>query len=188
MELDLRLSLSNFLDAFHSYAATADFEKYFTCFSPIGRFLGTDATENWTRDEFMEFSRPHFNGECAWNYVPNSEQRIITFVNIGESVIAAFDESLLCVKLNCPARGSGSAIFDTRTSTWQILYYHLSFPIPNDIAVKINNIITLFHDQQNLLLKEKVANDAADNLLKELGLEVPNQNSKNLNKKNKSKK
>jgi hypothetical protein len=161
-------SLSILLDDFNQYAATAKFDEYFECFHSSGRFLGTDATENWIKSEFMEFSRPHFQGVTAWTYIPKSENRIITLVSHGDSTIATFDEPLFCPKLDCYARGSGSAIWDNDKLRWQLLIYHLSFAIPNDIAVNVNRTIMSYFNQQDNLNKEMNANANAEALLKEL--------------------
>ena len=37
------------LDNFHSAASKAQFNEYFATFTPDGVFIGTDATERWTR-------------------------------------------------------------------------------------------------------------------------------------------
>ena len=31
-------------------------------------FIGTDATENWNKKDFMSFSKPYFDNGKAWNF------------------------------------------------------------------------------------------------------------------------
>lgn len=39
-------------------------------FSESGRFLGTDATENWSAEEFRKYAEPAFAAGNGWNYTP----------------------------------------------------------------------------------------------------------------------
>lgn len=123
------------LDNFHRYAANGDFENYFACFHPSGRFLGTDKTENWTVSEFMSFSRPHFTlGTSAWTFTPLPESRKCDVFpgRDGRVTFATFDEHLQSESFGTTARGTGSVIWDGEG--WLLAHYHLSFPIPNDLA------------------------------------------------------
>jgi len=45
------------LNTLHQAAADADYEAYSSVFAADAVFLGTDATERWTRDEFMAFAK-----------------------------------------------------------------------------------------------------------------------------------
>ena len=54
------------LDGWHSAAAAANEEKYFSYFSPDAVFLGTDGTERWTLAEFRKFAHPYFAKGKAW--------------------------------------------------------------------------------------------------------------------------
>ena len=53
-------SVDKLLDSFHLAAENHNLEDYFGCFHRNGTFLGSDATEHWTVDKFLEFSRPYF--------------------------------------------------------------------------------------------------------------------------------
>ena len=90
------------LDAWHAAAAAADEEKYFSYFTPDAVFLGTDATERWTRDEFRRFAHPYFAKGKAWSF--ESVARWVTFAP--ERKVAWFDEALATPHLG-PCRGSG---------------------------------------------------------------------------------
>ena len=49
-------TIAGVLDAWHGAAAAADEEKYFSYFTPDAVFLGSDASERWTRDEFRKWA------------------------------------------------------------------------------------------------------------------------------------
>ena len=115
------------LDAWHAAAAAANEEKYFSYFAPEAVFLGTDATERWTRDEFRRFAHPFFAQGKAWSF--KSVARWITIAP-GRNV-AWFDEALATPNLG-PCRGSGVLV--ATNAGWKIAQYNLSIPIPNDLV------------------------------------------------------
>jgi uncharacterized protein (TIGR02246 family) len=115
------------LDAWHAAAAAADEEKYFSYFAPEAVFLGTDATERWTRDEFRRFAHPHFAKGKAWNF--KSVARWIAVAP--DRKVAWFDEALATPNLG-PCRGSGVLV--PTNAGWKIVQYNLSIPIPNDLV------------------------------------------------------
>lgn len=177
------------LDAFHEGAATADMSKYFGCFSSVkSRFLGTDASENWTAEEFFRYAYPHFKCGKGWTYVPRRDSRKIDII-YNEAVesqvslpsnpslegnvfgaFATFDE-LLDNSAFGTCRGSGSLIFSAQRNTWLIVAYHLSFPVPNDVAKDICSKIIAFEKgaQENEAIK--ASEKAAAELLAELDLD-----------------
>src|SRR4029434_8736515 len=61
-------AVGSVLDAWRAPAAAADEEKYFSYFTPDAVFLGTDATERWTRDEFRKYAHPYFAKGKAWSF------------------------------------------------------------------------------------------------------------------------
>ncbi|GEM_PF-2850135 len=129
-QVQLAEQAANTLDAFHDAAAKADEDRYFSCFAPNGLFLGTDATERWTLDQFRAFAMPYFQGESAWVYTPVGRK-----VNVSDDLkYAWFDEQLKNDKYGL-CRGSG--VLQRIDGAWRILQYHLTIPIPNDIASDI---------------------------------------------------
>jgi hypothetical protein len=115
------------LDGFHAAAAAADEEKYFAALAPDAVFLGTDATERWTREEFRKFAHPYFAKGKAWTYKPTA--RWISFAP--DRTVAWFDELL-----DSPHMGAcrGSGVLVRTAEGWKIEQYNLSIPIPNDLA------------------------------------------------------
>ncbi|QSX36160.1 nuclear transport factor 2 family protein [Shewanella sedimentimangrovi] len=116
------------LDKLHEYAASADWDKYFTLYTEDALFLGTDAGERWTMADFASYARP----TQGWRYLPIQRH----LLRHGD--IIAFDELL-----DSPAYGQsrGSGVLVKTAGGWRILQYHLSFPIPNDIAKEITGRI-----------------------------------------------
>jgi hypothetical protein len=120
-------TIGTVIDGWHAAAAAADEEKYFSSFTPDAVFLGTDATERWTRDEFRRFAHPYFAKGKAWTY--KSTARWISFSP--DHRVAWFDELLENAHLGT-CRGSGVLV--RIGETWRIAQYNLSIPIPNDLA------------------------------------------------------
>jgi hypothetical protein len=120
-------AVAGVLDAWHAAAAAADEEKYFAAFTPDAVFLGTDATERWTRDEFRRYAHPYFAKGKAWSF--KAVSRWISFSP--DRRVAWFDETLDTPNLG-PCRGSGVLV---RTGdAWKIAQYNLSIPVPNDLV------------------------------------------------------
>lgn len=116
-------NINNLLDSFNLAAANADFDLYFSYFAEDAIFIGTDATENWTKSEFMKWSQPYFERGRAWDFT--SLQRNIYFDESGKT--AWFDELLDTQMKIC--RGSG--VLAKQGDKWKIKQYVLSMTIPN---------------------------------------------------------
>jgi len=116
------------LDAFHHAAAVADEAAYFGAMTEDFVFVGTDASERWTRAAFETFARPHFEKESAWVYT--SVERHVSV----RGDVAWFDERLRSASYG-ETRGSGVLI--RQGESWKIAQYVLSFPIPNAIAADV---------------------------------------------------
>ena len=56
------------LDDWHAAAAAADESRYFGHFAEGAVFLGTDATERWTVEEFRRYAHPYFAKGKAWTF------------------------------------------------------------------------------------------------------------------------
>jgi len=115
------------LDGFHAAAAAADEEKYFSYLAPDAVFLGTDATERWTKDEFRKWAHPYFARGKAWTY--RSTSRWISFSP--DRRLAWFDELLDNASLGT-CRGSGVLV--ATPDGWRIEQYNLAIMVPNGAA------------------------------------------------------
>src|SRR6185436_7105801 len=105
----------------------ADLKRYVGQMAPDGVFLGTDATERWTRDQFEAFAKPYFEKGKGWTY--RARDRHVTVS--GDGSIAWFDE-LLDSESYGECRGTGCVV--KAVGGWKIAQYSLSIPIPNDLA------------------------------------------------------
>ena len=122
------------LDDWHAAAAAADEDAYFSHLSDDAVFLGTDATERWTKAQFRAYAHPHFAEGKAWSFRP--VRRAVRLSPDG--TVAWFDEDLATPNLG-PCRGSGVLVHDGRA--WKIAQYNLSVPIPNVVFAQVRKII-----------------------------------------------
>ncbi|NTW85698.1 MAG: nuclear transport factor 2 family protein [Holophagaceae bacterium] len=119
------------LDDWHLAAAQADEVRYFSHLAEGAVFLGTDATERWTKPAFQAWAHPIFQRGKAWSFKPT--RRAVALSRDG--ALAWFDEDLATPNLG-PSRGSG--VLSKQGGLWRIEQYNLSVPIPNALmkAVK----------------------------------------------------
>jgi len=112
------------LDSWHKDAAEANFDPYFNAMTDNSIFIGTDASENWNKTNFKNFSKPFFDKGQAWSFI--AIERNIYVYNDGK--MAWFDELLDTWMGVC--RGSGVLVKEE--NTWKIEHYVLSLTIPNE--------------------------------------------------------
>lgn len=119
--------ISHFLDGFHQAAAESDFDVYFSHFTADSTFLGTDASERWSVEQFKQYAKPAFDQGKGWSY-KNLERNIVIAAG-GD--IAWFDEIMFNEGLG-KCRGTGVLI--NHDGQWKLATYSLTMLIPNDIA------------------------------------------------------
>ena len=125
-------NITTLLDNWHKAAAAANYEAYFGAMSEESIFIGTDATENWNKAQFIAFAKPYFDKGRAWSFT--ALERNIYFSEDGKTVW--FDELLDTQMKIC--RGSG--VLQKINNEWKIKHYVLSMTVPNenvDEVVKI---------------------------------------------------
>lgn len=132
----LNAEIGIFLDDWHHDASRAHMPAYFHKIDEVGIYIGTDATENWTKQAFYDWSKPYFDKGKAWSF--HAEERNIYLSE--DLKMAWFDEKLSSV--SGPLRGSGVLI--NRNGQWKILHYVLSLPVPNE---KFNEVIELINEK-----------------------------------------
>ena len=118
------------LDDFHAAAAAADEARYFGHLVERSIFLGTDATERWDKAAFLAFARPYFSQGKGWTFTPRD--RHVDFAAGG--TVAFFDELLDSASYG-ECRGTG--VLEKTAAGWKILQYHLTIPVPNEIAKEV---------------------------------------------------
>lgn len=126
----LNIEIGRFLNEWHNDASRADMQAYFDKIDEAGIYIGTDATENWTKQAFYDWSKPYFDKGKAWSF--QADERNIYLSE--DQKMAWFDEKLSTA--SGPLRGSGVLI--NKDGNWKILHYVLSLPVPNE---KFNDVM-----------------------------------------------
>lgn len=126
---NIKKEVNTVLNNWHLAASEANFGNYFDKMDSISVFIGTDASENWTKKDFSAFSRPYFDKGKAWDF-KTLERKIYISVS-GD--FAWFDELLNTWMGIC--RGSG--VLEKKANSWKIKHYVLSVSIPNNDVQKV---------------------------------------------------
>jgi ketosteroid isomerase-like protein len=130
-----RASVATVLDDWHAAAAASDEARYFDHLAEDAVFLGTDATERWTKRRFRAYAHPHFDRGNGWAF--RSIRREITVDPGGR--LAWFDEDLATENLG-PARGSG-VLRRGDDGRWRIVQYNLALTIPNERFQRVREVL-----------------------------------------------
>jgi len=117
------------LNHWHGLAAVGD-TTYFDFFTDDSYYLGTDATEVWSLQEFKDFALPHFRRGSAWRF--KNKSRHVYFSDDGS--YAWFDETLDTWMGMC--RGTG--VLTKTKDGWKLKHYSLTVLVPNS---KINDYV-----------------------------------------------
>lgn len=117
-------TINNLMNDWHKSAANADLSNYIGAMDSHAIYIGTDATENWSREEFATFCKPYFDKKTTWDFTPLERNIFLSLT--GKS--AWFDEILKTHMGTC--RGSGA--LEIINGEWKIKHYVLSMAIPND--------------------------------------------------------
>lgn len=125
----IKKEVSRVVNSWHRAATDAHFENYFSKMDSIAVFIGTDASENWTKTQFENFSKPYFDKGKAWDF-KTMERNI--YISKNKQVVW-FDELLATWMGTC--RGSG--VLEKNNTEWKIKQYVLSVTIPNDSIQKV---------------------------------------------------
>jgi len=129
-ETDHEAAINETIDAFHQAAAEADLDAYFALLTDDARFLGTDATERWTKAEFLAYcqDRGAFDEAPAWIYTPSARA-----IDLADGAETAWFDELLTHDRYGTLRGSG-VLTKAAGTNWKIAQYSLTFLVPNDKA------------------------------------------------------
>ncbi len=122
------------LDQWHKAASNGDEKVFFEeSMATDAIYIGTDASELWTRVEFEKWSQKYFERESAWDFKPYN--RHIYFSK--NKKVAWFDELLYTWMGSC--RGSG--VLEKHKGKWQLKHYHLAIAVPNEIVEEYLEIL-----------------------------------------------
>ncbi|HYD90904.1 MAG TPA: nuclear transport factor 2 family protein, partial [Flavobacterium sp.] len=119
-----KLIIDSLMNSWHQAAARGDEEAFFGAMTEDGVYIGTDATERWTRDELKSWSARFFERDTAWSFIPVSRN-----IHIGDDGKTAWLDELLDTWMGtCRS----TAILTHEEGRWAIKYYHLSIAVPNE--------------------------------------------------------
>ena len=140
---DASASINRLVDSWHEAAANADAGTYFDLLAADAVFLGTDASERWTKTEFEKSYRRHFEAGSAWTF--RATERHIRISADGNT--AWFDEKLHTEKMG---EGRGSGVLLRTADGWKIAHYNLTIPIPNDLLPAFVEQIQSYDSQNHV--------------------------------------
>ncbi|SHF89246.1 SnoaL-like domain-containing protein [Flavobacterium segetis] len=136
-------NVNSTIDDWHVAAATANYDDYFNLMTADAVFIGTDATENWNKEAFQSYAKPHFDKGKAWSFT--TLERHIFFDKTGN--LAWFDELLNTQMKIC--RGSGVLV--KKGKEWKIKQYVLSMTVPNENS---SEIIKLKSNSEDAIIRK----------------------------------
>ncbi len=129
---DLVNDINKTINNWHHAAAVAD-TIFFDYMTDDAIYIGTDATERWSKDEFKAYSMPHFERGRAWNFKPLSRHVYLT-----DNMHCAYFDEVISSWMGV-GRCSGVVKLNEE-GKWKIKYYHLSIAIPNE---KVHDVLKL---------------------------------------------
>ncbi|APQ17616.1 nuclear transport factor 2 family protein [Maribacter hydrothermalis] len=138
-----KILIAKSIDKWHAAAGSADFDTYFDLMTNDAVFIGTDATENWQRQEFIDYAKPHFDKGKAWNFTAVERN-----IYVNESANLAWFDELLDTQMKI-CRGSG--VLKKIDGKWKIAHYVLSIAVPNE---NVDELVKIKGKQDSLLLKQ----------------------------------
>lgn len=141
--LDSKTQVNQLLNHWHKDVAQFDYEAYFNKMTADAVFVGTDASEVWSKQEFQNFSKPFFDKKQTWDFKPIVRNLYFDKKN----QIAWFDEVLDTWMGVC--RGSGVVIHEG--TQWKIQHYVLSVVVPNEDMKKV---VSIKKERDSLFLME----------------------------------
>ena len=129
LEKDVQTLVNNW----HHDAAVANADAYFGAMTSEAVFLGTDATERWTKTEFREWSKKYFESKKTWDF--KTKERYVYFSS--DKKTAWWDEKLDTWMGVCA--GAGVAVLTS--DGWKIAHYQLAIMIPNEKVKSLQELL-----------------------------------------------
>jgi len=141
---DSEKEINLLLNQWHKDVATYNYDAYFNKMTDNAVFVGTDASEVWSKEEFQNFCKPFFEKKSTWNFKPI--KRNVYFDASKE--IAWFDETLATWMGIC--RGSG--VVSRKENDWKIEHYVLSIVVPNE---DVKKVVAIKKERDSLYLQTR---------------------------------
>lgn len=122
------------LTSWHLAADQGLYEFYFDQMTDDSVFLGTDASERWTKAEFMEYAREPFSDGNGWTY-----KQIESHIAFDDDRETAWADELLENEKYGILRGT--SVLRKVNDRWKIAHYSLTFLVPNERAARVVEVI-----------------------------------------------
>lgn len=145
-----KFNIDTAITDWHKAAAEADFKNYIKLMTDDIVFIGTDPTEYWKGQDFLDFAKPYFDKGKAWTFYTKKRN-----IYISENSKTAWFDEILDTQMGI-CRGSGVLVF--QNNKWLIKHYVLSISIPNKNVVKIKEMNSDFNQSFLDSLKRESAN------------------------------
>ncbi len=126
------VTINRLMNNWHKAAADANANEFFDFMDDDCIYIGTDASERWTKQEVVQFAKAYFDKGKAWSFEPIERQVYFS----RNKKTAWFNETLNTWMGVC--RSSG--VLEKKKGKWKLKHYHLSVTVPND---KIKEFIRL---------------------------------------------
>jgi hypothetical protein len=133
-------SINKFLNNWHLAATQANAEVFFNSIADNGIYIGTDATERWTKAEFIQFAKPYFDKGKAWDFKPYNRD-----IHVSKNSQYVWFSELLNTWMGV-CRGSG--VLEYTAKGWIIHQYHLSVTVPNDLVSDFISLVDQFNKKK----------------------------------------
>lgn len=122
------------LTSWHLAADHGLYAFYFDQMTDDSVFLGTDASERWTKDEFMAYAREPFSDGNGWTY-----EQVEHHVAFSHDHRTAWADEILEHEKYGTLRGT--SVLRKVDGKWKIAHYSLSFLVPNEKAGEVVRVI-----------------------------------------------
>ncbi|MGX1023443.1 nuclear transport factor 2 family protein [Psychroflexus sp. MBR-150] len=143
---EIKLKVDYKISKWHQAAAEADLKTYQNLMTEDAVFIGTDATEYWQGQAFIDFAKPYFDRGKAWTF-----HKLERHIYIGKSKQTAWFDELLDTQMGI-CRGSGVLV--QVDGEWKIKHYVLSITIPNDNVDEVKALKDEFDEKLIDILKK----------------------------------
>lgn len=125
-----KVVINGVLTSWHVAADQGLHKFYFDQMTDDAVFLGTDSSERWTKDEFMEYARGPFSDGNGWTYTQAESH--VAFNDARDTAWA--DEILENEKYGTLR---GTSVLRKVNDRWKIAHYSLTFLVPNEKAGRV---------------------------------------------------
>lgn len=125
-----RLKVNLVLSSWHLAASQGLYDLYFDAMTDDAVFLGTDASERWTKQEFMNYAREPFSDGNGWAYA-----QLEYHIAFNDTYDTAWVDEILVNEKYGTMRGT--AVLELIGDEWKIAHYSLTFLVPNEKAGRV---------------------------------------------------